>query len=247
MKYILQSEDGNLTELSDFTTAEWGASIRFAPGERKYNTRAGQGSAANLSKDAPVFILSHQVGTDAMLGGDYKYHHTELSFEKRIWLSSFGRLDTKIKAGKVWDKVPFPLMIMPNSNQSLTIQQDAFQLMNAMEMVADEYVSATVNYHLNGLITNRIPLINRLGIREVASISGFYGKLSDKNNPSLSDNLFVLPHNTFAFEDKPYLEYSLGVENIFHIFQVNYYRRLTYLNHPSISKHGVRVAMNFAF
>lgn len=247
LKYILQSEDGNLTELSDFTTAEWGASIRFAPGERKYNTRAGQGSAANLSKDAPVLILSHQVGTDALLGGDYNYHHTELSFEKRIWLSSFGRLDTKIKAGKVWDKVPFPLLIMPNSNQSLTIQQDALQLMNAMEMVADEYVSATVNYHLNGLITNRIPLINRLGIREVASIIGFYGKLSDKNNPSLSDNLFILPHNTFAFEDKPYLEYSLGVENIFHIFQVNYYRRLTYLNHPNISKHGVRVAMNFAF
>ena len=247
LKYILQSTDGQLTDINDFTTTEWGASIRFAPGERKYNSRAGKGSAANLSKDAPIMILSHQIGTDAMLGGDYSYHHTELSFEKRIWLSLFGRLDTKIKAGKIWNKVPFPLLIMPNSNQSLTIQKDAFHLLNAMEMVADQYVSGTINYHLNGLITNRLPLIKSLGIREVVSFSGFYGSLSDKNNPALSDNLFILPDNTFAFQNEPYLEYSIGVENILQVLQINYYRRLSYLNHPNVSKHGVRVAVNFTF
>lgn len=247
LQYIMQDGAGNQTNLKSFTTAEWGASIRFAPGERRYNSRVGKGSAANLSKDAPIFILSHQIGTDALLGGDFSYHHTEFSVEKRIWLSSFGRLDTQFKAGKIWNKVPFPLLVMPNANQSFTIQQDAFHLLNAMELVADEYVSATINYHLNGLITNRIPYINRLGIREVAAISGFYGKLTDKNNPALSDDLFVLPQNTFAFQNKPYLEYSFGVENIFRILQVNYYRRLSYLHHPNISKHGIRIAVNFTF
>lgn len=116
-----------------------------------------------------------------------------------------------------------------------------------MEMVADQYVSGTINYHLNGLITNRLPLIKSLGIREVVSFSGFYGSLSDKNNPALSDNLFILPDNTFAFQNEPYLEYSIGVENILQVLQVNYYRRLSYLNHPNVSKHGVRVAVNFTF
>ena len=90
---------------------------------------------------------------------------------KRIWLSSFGHIDANLKGGKVWDEVPFPLLIMPNTNQAITIQPEAFHLMNPMEFLADQYVSFEASYHLKGWILNRIPLINLLQLREVASIS----------------------------------------------------------------------------
>ncbi len=247
LQYIRHDGNDLFTQLTDFTTAEWGASLRFAPGERPFNTRVGKESVGNLSNDAPIFFLSHQIGTDGVAGGDYSYQHTELSMEKRIWLSSFGHIDTKIKAGKVWDKVPFPLLIMPNANQSWTIQKDAFHLMNAMEFVADQYVSITANYHLKGFILNRIPLVNRLKMREVVSFSGVYGDLSDKNSPYLTDGLFMFPEGTFMFGNKPYMEYSVGVENILKVLQISYYRRLSYLDHPEISKGGIRVNMRFTF
>ena len=90
LQYIKRDESGNLYHIKDFTTSEIGTQLRFAPGERAYNGRSGKESVFNLSKDAPVFKLSHQLGIKGVLGGDYNYNHTEISAEKRIWLSSLG-------------------------------------------------------------------------------------------------------------------------------------------------------------
>ena len=246
LRYDKMNEDGTLTNWSSFDKTELGLQLRFAPNERAYNGRAGRESVFNLSKDAPVFKLSHQLGLKA-LGGDFKYNHTELSAEKRIWLSSFGHIDAMVKAGKVWDKVPFPLLILPNTNQSLTIQPEAFNMMNAMEFVTDQYVSFYMTYYLKGWILNRIPLIKWLRLREVVSFSGVFGDLTDKNNPMLTPGLFKLPEGTMPMGKQPYLEASVGLENILKILRIDYYRRLTYLDNPGIKKGGVRIALRFSF
>ena len=247
LQYIKRDESGNLYHIKDFTTSEIGTQLRFAPGERAYNGRSGKESVFNLSKDAPVFKLSHQLGIKGVLGGDYNYNHTEISAEKRIWLSSFGHIDAQIKAGKVWDKIPFPLLILPNTNQSITIQPEAFHMMNALEFVTDQYVSFNATYYLKGWILNRIPGIKWLRLREVLSFNMIYGGLTDKNNPTLTPGLFLLPDGTQPLGSTPYMECSVGLENIFKILRIDYYRRLTYLDHPDIKKGGIRIALRFTF
>ena len=247
LQYIKRDESGTLYHIKDFTTSEIGTQLRFAPGERAYNGRSGKESVFNLSKDAPVFKLSHQLGIKGVLGGDYNYNHTEISAEKRIWLSSFGHIDAQIKAGKVWDKVPFPLLILPNTNQSITIQPEAFHMMNALEFVTDQYVSFNATYYLKGWILNRIPGIKWLRLREVLSFNMIYGGLTDKNNPTLTPGLFLLPDGTQPLGSTPYMECSVGLENIFKILRIDYYRRLTYLDHPDIKKGGIRIALRFTF
>lgn len=247
LQYIKRDESGNLYHIKDFTTSEIGTQLRFAPGERAYNGRSGKESVFNLSKDAPVFKLSHQLGIKGVLGGDYNYNHTKISAEKRIWLSSFGHIDAQVKAGKVWDKVPFPLLILPNTNQSITIQPEAFHMMNALEFVTDQYVSFNATYYLKGWILNRIPGIKWLRLREVLSFNMIYGGLTDKNNPTLTPGLFLLPDGTQPLGSTPYMECSVGLENIFKILRIDYYRRLTYLDHPDIKKGGIRIALRFTF
>ena len=247
LQYIKRDESGNLYHIKDFTTSEIGTQLRFAPGERAYNGRSGKESVFNLSKDAPVFKLSQQLGIKGVLGGDYNYNHTEISAEKRIWLSSFGHIDAQVKAGKVWDKVPFPLLILPNTNQSITIQPEAFHMMNALEFVTDQYVSFNATYYLKGWILNRIPGIKWLRLREVLSFNMIYGGLTDKNNPTLTPGLFLLPDGTQPLGSTPYMECSVGLENIFKILRIDYYRRLTYLDHPDIKKGGIRIALRFTF
>ena len=247
LQYIKRDESGNLYHIKDFTTSEIGTQLRFAPGERAYNGRSGKESVFNLSKDAPVFKLSHQLGIKGVLGGDYNYNHTEISAEKLIWLSSFGHIDAQVKAGKVWDKVPFPLLILPNTNQSITIQPEAFHMMNALEFVTDQYVSFNATYYLKGWILNRIPGIKWLRLREVLSFNMIYGGLTDKNNPTLTPGLFLLPDGTQPLGSTPYMECSVGLENIFKILRIDYYRRLTYLDHPDIKKGGIRIALRFTF
>lgn len=247
LEYTLKEADGTLVPQKELTTSEVGLNLRWAINERTFDSRSGKESVFNVSKDAPVFKASHRIGFKDVLGGQYNYHRTELSAEKRIWLSSFGHIDAKVKAGKMWNKVPFPLLILPNANQSITIQPEAFHMMNALEFVADQYVSLDVTYYLKGWILNRIPFVKWLRMREVVSFNGIFGSLSDKNNPAMTPGLFVFPDGTRPLGNTPYMEASVGLENIFKILRIDYYRRLTYLDEPGIKKGGVRIALRFSF
>lgn len=252
LRYDCYTDNDRLVNHKEFIKSEIGAQLRFAPGERAYNGRSGKESIFNLSKDAPVFKISHMLGVKNVLNSDFAFNHTEVSAEKRIWLSSFGHIDAQVKAGKVWDKVPFPLLILPNTNQSITIQPESFHMMRAMEFVSDQYASFYLTYYLKGWILNRVPGIKWLKLREVVSFSGFYGGLSDKNNPLIQDGgnhvgLYRLPDGTRPIGTTPYLEASIGLENIFKILRIDYYRRLTYLDQPNIKKDGVRIALRFTF
>jgi len=248
LQYNTYQSDGIFSPVPNFTTSEFGLQFRFAPKEKVYNSREGKNSALNFAKDAPIFKLSHQIGIKDLLQSDYSYNHTEASAEKRIWFSSFGHLDASLKAGKVWSRVPFPLLILPNTNQSILIEPESFMMMRPMEFISDEYVSFFMTYFMKGVILNRIPLIRQLKLREVASLSGMYGKLSDKNNPLINPaGLFQFPNEVGLFGAKPYLEASIGIENILKVMRVDYYKRLTYRNAPNIQKHGFRIAFRFSF
>lgn len=44
-----------------------------------------------------------------------------------------------------------PLLILPNTNQSITIQPEAFHMMSALEFVTDQYVSSGCNLLPEGM------------------------------------------------------------------------------------------------
>ena len=248
LQYKTYQPDGIFSNIPHFTTSELGLQFRFAPKEKVYNSREGKSSELNFAKDAPIFKLSHQIGFKGLLQSDYSYNHTEASAEKRIWFSSFGHLNTYLKAGKVWNRAPFPLLILPNTNQSILIEPEAFMMMRPMEFVSDEYISFFMTYFMKGLILNRVPLIRQLKLREVISLSGMYGKLSDKNNPWINPaGLFQFPDEVGLFGSKPYLEASIGIENILKVMRIDYYRRLTYRDAPDIQKNGFRIGFRFSF
>ena len=246
--YLRYAPDGSGPFLTDgFTVAEAGLRLRYAPGEKAYDSRKGRHTAFNLSKDAPVFSLSHRMGFGGFLG-DYPYHHTGAGFEKRFWLSSFGHIDAVWKAGYVWSRTPFPLLPAPNGNPSLSIQAETFAMMRPMEFFADRYLSLFLTYYMKGWIMNRIPFARRLALREVVSVNGLYGRLSDRNNPQRRPGgLFAFPDRSGPLGSAPYLEASLGLDNLFRVLRVDYYRRLTYLDRPGAPRGGFRIALRFAF
>ena len=224
-------------------------SLRYAPGEKFVQKKWDRNP---LLPERPIFNLSHKVSLEGVLGSQFTCHHTEISARKRFWLSSFGYIETVVKGGRVWNDVPYPLLITPNVNLSYTLQKESFALMNPMEFVADTYGSWEAIYYMNGLIFNRVPLIKKLGWREVIDFKGFYGSLRPGNNPNLTNRhdlyLFPLdPEYKHPLNKTPYMELSFGIENIFKILEVDYVRRLTYTDLPGISKHGVRIRVHAQF
>ncbi len=235
--------------VKELTQSEIELKLRWAPKEKFTQTKWNR---YRVQPEHPVFTLTHTAGAKGVLGSDYSYQHTEFSFEKRFWFSAFGYTNCIIKAGKVWDKVPFPLLIMPNANLSYTIQKESYDLMNAMEFFNDEYISWDLTYFMNGLIFNRIPLIRKLNWREVITCRGMYGRLSEKNRPNPLDtgDLYKFPYENDQYHylgDKPYVEIGIGIENIFRVLRVDYVRRLTYRDLPGIDKDGFRIQFHIQF
>ena len=237
-------QDEQATPVKSFSTSEFEIKLRYAPNEKFYQT---QWNRFPVSLDAPVFSLSHTVAAKGVLGGDYTYNYTEAGFQKRFWFSAFGYTDVILKAGKIWDKVPFPLLIIPNANLSYTIQPESYSLMNAMEFMNDQYASWDVTYYLNGFVFNRVPLLKKMKWREVLSCRGLYGSLSDKNNPEKSDGLFRFPSTTAMMTNTPFVEVGVGIENIFKVLRFDYVWRLTYRNLPNVDKSGLRISLHVTF
>ncbi len=231
-------------------TTEVTGKLRYAPGETYINNKLRR-RVINL--DAPVFSVSHTMGFDGIMGGDYNYNYTEVSIYKRFWLSSWGKLDVSLKGGVQWSQVPYPLLIHPAANQSYIILPETFNLINTMEFLNDRFASLMVSWDLNGKIFNRIPLLKRLHWREYIGIRMLWGELSDKNNPYLEQNrgnkkLMHFPDGTSIMDpNRPYAELVLGVHNIFKFFHVEYVRRLAYNDLPTSPKWGMRYVIAFSF
>lgn len=236
--------EGGVHGFNTINTSEAELQLRYAPGEKFVQT---QWNRFPVSRDKPIFGLSHTLGVKGLLGGDYTFNHTEASVQARFWFSAFGYTDIILKGGKVWDKVPFPLLIIPNANLSYTIQPESYALMDPLEFITDQYFSWDVSYYLNGWLFNRLPLIKKLKWREVLTCRGLWGDLSAKNIPTTENHLPLFPAGSGLMNHSPYVEVGVGIENIFKVLRVDYVRRLTYHGNPDADDHGVRISLHMTF
>ncbi len=253
MYFLPLSEQNNFTDLlhhGKIRTTEAHLEFRYAPGETFVNTKQRR---LPVNLDAPVFTLSHSMGIKGVLGGEYNYNFTEASIYKRFWLNSWGKMDTQIKVGAQWNKVPYPLLIMPAANLSYIISDEAFNMINNMEFLNDRYASFDWSWDLNGKIFNRIPLLKKLKWREYLGFKCLWGSLSDKNNPALPQNagdnmLMAFPEGSYVMNPhRPYMELIAGIHNIFKIIHIQYVRRLNYLDLPTAKKNGIRFMVRLTF
>jgi len=231
-------------------TTELYAQLRLAPGEKFVNTKLRR---KKVNYDSPVITLSHTLGVKGFLGGQYNYNYTQFGIYKRFWLNSWGHIDFDMKTGYMWNKVPYPLLIMPAANLSYIMYDQMFNLINNMEFINDRYASFDVYWDINGKIFNRIPGLRHLKLREAVGVRCLWGALSDKNNPNLEINqndlmLMPLPTGCNVMDGKrPYFEIHFGVHNIFRFIHVEYVRRLNYLDLPTATKHGIRFFIEPSF
>lgn len=244
LKFEVQDEFDNITKINSVRSTEATAGIRFASNEKFY-----QNNRSRYEIPAPGLVtsLSHTSGLKGLMGGEYDYQRTLFKLEGRLWIAQFGKLKVKLEAERIWGEVPFPLLLTPSTNTSYTVEDDNFSLLEPLEFIHDQQIVLAVEWRMGGLIFNRIPLLNKLRLREVAGIKGVWGDLSDRNNPLMNRDLFLFPNDSFTADNKPYMEYNIGVENILSFIRIDYVRRINYKDHPDVNKSGIRFALKFSF
>ena len=237
--------DGSTQLVSHIGDVEWEGQLSFSPGTKPTGNRLGKGSLFSLNQEALSISLSHKMGYTS---DGFFYNNTEASAEKRFWLSSFGHVDLSLKMGRAWGRTPWQKLFVPSASASLFMSAQTFCLMRPLEFVTDQYASLFATYYLKGWILNRIPLVKRLHLREVVSFAMLYGGLSPQNNPEGGQvGLYRLPDGCQPLGTAPYMECSVGLENVFRFIRIDYVWRLSYAQNLSQNQRGgIRIGFRFA-
>jgi hypothetical protein len=159
-------------------------------------------------------------------------------------MGGVGKLTTTVEAGKTFGEVPLGLLNVVPGNQTLFSIYGTYPLLDFYEFVTDSYTSLHIEHNFNGRFFGRIPGIRDLNLREIITIRGVVGSISEENqllNASFSNPVLVAPEN------EPYWSYSLGVGNIFKIFRIDFHFRGNYFDNPGARTFGVTGAFGFSF
>ena len=190
----------------------------------------------------PVITLSLSAGMPRWMSGAYEYCRLEGGIHYRHKLPPIGYSDILLQGGKIFGKIPYPLLKLHEGNATYFYDPYAFSCMNYYEFASDAWVGLFYEHHFNGWILGRIPLIKALKWREVFVCKGVWGTLSACNNGSQPDTEACLRFPAgMSSVDKPYVEMGFGIENIFRLFRVDCTWRLTHRQTPPEQK-----AQNFA-
>ncbi len=240
------------TVVSDhhLTTTELTLNLRYAPNEQFYQ---GKLFRTPILNQYPIFNLFYTRGVNGLFGGQYNYDRLIGRVDKHLYLSYLGYADISAEGGVTFGQVPYPLLNIHRANQTYAYDINSYNLMNFLEFVSDHYEAVNVDQHFNGFFFNKIPLLKKLKWREVVSVKALWGGLRSENDPRLNPELYQFPVEpdgtpiTYSLGKTPYVEGSVGIENIFKFIRVDLVRRFNYLDHPNVPTWGLRTRVAFNF
>lgn len=139
----------------------------------------------NLGSKYPVFSLQFETAFKDLLGSDEKFSKWKLSVKDDWNFKLKGVFNYKIGAGGFLnrDNVEVPDYIHFNGNNSHFASEylNSYQVLPLYQFSNIEkfYAFGHIEYHLNGFITNKIPLIKKWNWHLVLGGNGFYHKNAD--------------------------------------------------------------------
>ncbi|MBN8652757.1 MAG: carboxypeptidase-like regulatory domain-containing protein [Cytophagales bacterium] len=196
----------------------------------------------------PVLTLKYTHGFSGILGSDFEYDKVKFNMTKRIKTGPLGVGYVTLSGEYVFSPVPYPLLNLHLGNQSPVYSSITYNLMNFGEFVSDRYAAIQYRQYLEGFLLNRIPLLNKLKWRLLATSNVIIGGMRPSNRNLISQfspsGAEALPAGYFR-NNKPYIELGYGVENIFKFLRVDFIHRVSYLENKDARKFGILFSAQF--
>lgn len=166
-----------------------------------------------MATDYPIIHFAVGGGQVFYSGKSNYYGHVFTTIEQYLKLGQTA-INYAFEGGMYFGNLPYTMLDIPRGNETAGYFTYDFNMLNYMEYVHDKYLHVYLEYHLNGFIFNRLPLLKKIGLREVFSAKGMIGSFN-KNNTQIVE----LPSSITKMSN-PYLEVGAGIENIFRLFRL---------------------------
>lgn len=180
----------------------------------------------------PVITFDFTGGLKGIVKNDYSFLRGELTINYRLATPPAGYSRIMLNAGKIFGTVPYPLLKLHEGNGTYFLDKSAFACMNFYEFASDTWATFFLEHNFNGFFLGKIPLLRKMQLREVYTLKAAYGTLSEKNNGAGSDPItnkavMFFPQGMTSLK-KPYVEMGVGVTNIFRLFRIDTFWRVTH-------------------
>ncbi|MCU4165356.1 DUF5686 family protein [Carboxylicivirga caseinilyticus] len=190
-----------------------------------------------LSTDYPILHLALTTGQAEYAGQVSRYQKIHTTIKHGIYMGQT-LLNYAFEGGVIFGKVPYTMLELPRGNESFGYYLYDFNMLNYLEFAHDKYLHAYFEYHLNGFLFNRMPLLRSLGLREVISAKTMIGSLSEKQFSAIK-----IPE-TVSGLDQPYLEVGAGLENIMRLIRLEALWRVTPQSKLNVPQFGLRAKIS---
>ena len=232
--------------IQNITTTEARFQIEWAK-DRKYLIDDNDRVSGGLGR-YPIVRLSFTAGMP-LIDSDLMYQKLGFEFIKKINLGEIGTSFFKLEGEYILGNVPYPILQNHIGNETPFYTSFAYNLMDNFEFTTDSYVSMNYRHHFEGKILNHIPLLRALKLRLVGEAKVLYGGIRQENIdimvPIIGLNGNVVQQFGVLNIDMPYVELGYGIENIFKIFRIDFFHRLTYIDQPSVRDFGIKLGFQF--
>lgn len=218
-------------------SAEFSIGARFVAEERTVVWNYNQ---VRFDTYYPIFSVNY---TQGIKTGATSFNYQKITFgiEQDVRLPPKSLFYYNIHAGKTFGTAPFLLLNIPAGNEYYVASRYLFNTMLPYEFATDEYVSLYSRLYLGGVIFNKIPLLRRLGWRTRFSFNAYQGSMSAANKKYNKEAGFKVP------DTDPFMEAGVGIENIFHVFSIDYYKRLSNFNNLKKANGSIFLGVNITF
>lgn len=178
------------------------AEMSFRPGQKYIQLPR---TKIPIGSKYPTFYIRYVKGISGLFGSDVDFDKWQIAVKDNRNLRMAGQLNYKLAAGGFLNRRSVFIQDFQHFNGNRTTA--ASEYVNSFQL-ADYYANSTtaslygighLEYHLNGLLTNKIPLFRKLNWNLVCGSNTF-----------------------FVNRDSHYIEAFAGLENIFKIFRVDF-------------------------
>ena len=230
--YLRENEQTGLYDtINNIRSTEITLRFRWAKDEEFVG---GAFDRVSIRSRFPIISFQTILGIKGALGSDYQYQKYELSMDHRVTVGVLGYIRYGASVGYIHGSAAYPFLKVHEGNQSYFLYKTTFNMLNFFEFISDKYADAYIENHWGGLFLDYIPGVKKLKWRFVTSARATWGMIGSRHQKEM-----ILPPFTKQFGDIPYMEVSLGLENIFKLLRFDVFYRVTH-QIPGVSPFGFR-------